>query len=134
MSADTRLQRAVTAELNWDPRLPVGHIGVVADAGIITLTSLVENYADKYAAAAAARRVEAERSIMKEIEVRLGHFGKRTDDDIVAAIVDSLSGDVSVPDGCVKPTVSAGWVTRSGEVDCRFQKDAPNRTCSIWTA
>ena len=58
MSADTRLQRAVTAELNWDPRVPAGYIGVVADAGIITLTDHVENYADKDAAAAAARRVK----------------------------------------------------------------------------
>ena len=124
MSADTRLQRAVTAELNWDPRVPAGHIGVVADAGIITLTGHVENYADKDAAAAAARRVKGVRGVEEDIGVRLGHLGKRTDDEIAAAIVHRLSWDVSVPAGRVTPTVEEGWLSLTGEVDWRFQKEA----------
>ena len=123
MSADTELQKAVLAELNWDPRVPAGHIGVVADGGIVTLTGHAENYADKYAAERAARRVRGVRGVSEEIEVRLNHLGKRTDDEVVAAVLHRLSWDVSVPRG-ITPTVEDGWVTLTGEVGWRFEKDA----------
>ncbi|WP_244624585.1 BON domain-containing protein [Sphingomonas sp. So64.6b] len=112
------------AELNWDPRVPAGHIGVVADSGIITLTGHVENYADKCAAEAAARRVKGVRGVAEEIEVRLNHLGKRTDDEIATAIVNRLSCDVAIPHDRIKPTVERGWVTLTGEVHWRFEKDA----------
>ena len=38
MSHDARLQKAVLAELNWDPSVPAGHIGVTANNGVVTLS------------------------------------------------------------------------------------------------
>ena len=56
MSDDRNLQLAVLAELDWEPSITAAHIGVAANAGVITLTGQVESYLQKYAAEAAARR------------------------------------------------------------------------------
>ena len=38
MSQDTHLQLSVLAELEWEPSVVAAHIGVAANAGVITLT------------------------------------------------------------------------------------------------
>jgi osmotically-inducible protein OsmY len=40
MSSDDNLQESVLAELRWDPRVHAARIGVVARAGVVTLTGL----------------------------------------------------------------------------------------------
>ena len=36
MIDDAQLQQAVLAELNWDPSVPAGRIGVTASGGVVT--------------------------------------------------------------------------------------------------
>lgn len=124
MSHDSQLQNAVLAELNWDPRVPAGHIGVSANAGIVTLSGHTETYAEKHAAETAASRVKGVKGVSEKIEVRLLHGAKRGDDEIAAAIVNRFSWDVSVPADSIVPTVEKGWVTLTGEVTWHFEKDA----------
>lgn len=124
MSPDSKLQRDVLAELNWDPRVPAGHIGVTANGGLVTLTGHTENYADKHAAEVATRRVRGVRGVTEQIEVHLNPLGARTDEDITAAIVSRLSWDPSIPKDAVVPTVENGWVTLTGEVRWHFEKKA----------
>ena len=50
MTKDTLLQQAVLAELNWEPSIAAGHIGVTAENGVVTLTGHVETFAEKRAA------------------------------------------------------------------------------------
>ncbi len=57
MSHDNDLQKAVLAELSWEPSVIAAHIGVTANEGVVTLTGHVESYAEKHAAETAARRV-----------------------------------------------------------------------------
>ena len=45
MSQDSQLQQAVLAELQWEPSVAAGHIGVSARAGVVTLTGHVESMA-----------------------------------------------------------------------------------------
>ena len=54
MPLDNQLQETVLAELRWEPSLSAAHIGVAANAGVITLTGQVESYAEKHAAETAA--------------------------------------------------------------------------------
>lgn len=127
MSPDAKLQRDVLAELNWDPRLSAGHIGVTANAGLITLSGHTENYAEKYFAERAARRVKGVRGVTEEIVVQLGHLGGQTDEDITAAVVNRLCWDVSIPTGLITATVEDSWVTLTGEVPWRFEVEAAGK-------
>jgi osmotically-inducible protein OsmY len=124
MSKDTHLQLEVLAELDWEPSLTAGHIGVAASAGVITLTGQVESYAEKHAAEIAARRVKGVIAVAQEIKVQLPFERERGDDQIAEAILDRLAWDVSIPSDSVQVTVEQGWVTLSGNVDWHFQRRA----------
>src|ERR1700677_121506 len=78
MNHDTELQQAVQAELSWEPSVIAAHIGVAANAGVVTLTGHVETYASKFAAETATRRVKGVKAVAEEIEVKLPYDIKRT--------------------------------------------------------
>jgi len=124
MSQDSKLQQAVLAELEWEPSVNPAHIGVTANAGVVTLTGHVEDYMQKHAAEAAAGRVKGVKAVAEELEVKLPFDVRRDDEAIAAAAVDRLGWDVSVPRDAVKVRVEHGWVTLSGEVDWWFQGQA----------
>ena len=124
MMNDSDLKNAVLAELNWAPKVTAAHIGVEANAGIVTLTGHVDNYSAKYAAEEAAGRVKGVRAIIEELEVKLpGHINKG-DEAIAAAAVDRFSWSNTVPHEALTVKVEKGWVTLSGEVNWHFEKDA----------
>jgi osmotically-inducible protein OsmY len=127
MSYDSQLQESVLAEFVWDPSVTAGHIGVTANAGVVTLSGHVESWAEKHAADTAARRVKGVRAVADEIEVRLPFDNERSDEDIAAAAIDRLYWNVSVPNNSVHVEVEHGWVTLTGEVDWRYQKHAAER-------
>ena len=108
MTHDSELQKAVLAELDWEPSVTAAHIGVTAKAGVVTLTGHVESYVEKYAAETAARRVKGAKAVAEELEVRLPSDIERDDGDIAAAAVDRLAWDVSVPKDSVKIKVEIG--------------------------
>lgn len=124
MSDDRHLQEAVLAELNWEPSVNAAHIGVTANAGVVTLTGHVESFAEKHAVEEATRRVKGVKAVAEELEVRLPVETKRSDDEIAAAAIDRLGWDVSVPRDAVKINVEQGWVTLTGEVTWHYQKAA----------
>ncbi len=117
MSHDTQLQQAVLAELSWEPSVTAAHIGVAANAGVVTLTGHVGSLAEKHAAEAAARRVKGVKAVAEEIEVRLPFETKRTDEDIALAAIERLAWDVSVPRDAVSVKVENGRINLSGQVD-----------------
>lgn len=122
MSDDHHLQQAVLAELNWEPSVNAAHIGVAANAGVVTLTGHVESYAEKHNVEMAVLRVKGVKAVAMEIDVKLPMDVKRGDDEIAAAAIDRLGWDVSVPRDAVKVNVEQGWVTLTGEVDWHYQK------------
>lgn len=122
MSDDHHLQKAVLDELNWEPSVNAAHIGVTANAGVVTLTGHVESYAEKHAVEMAVLRVKGVKAVAMELDVKLPMDVKRSDDDIAAAALDRLGWDVSVPRDTVKINVEQGWLTLTGEVDWHFQK------------
>jgi len=127
MYNDSELQKAVQAELSWEPSVIAAHIGVAAKAGVVTLTGHVENYANKAAAEAAVRRVKGVKAVAEEIEVRLPFETKRDDGDIAAAAINRLMWDVSIPTDAIKVKVEKGWVTLTGHVDWHYQHDAAHQ-------
>jgi len=124
MSHDSDLQQAVLAELKWEPSVTAAHIGVTANAGIVTLTGHVENFSEKHLAEIAVRRVKGVKAVAEELEVRLPFDRKRSDDDIAAAALERLAWDASVPQDRFTVLVENGWVTLSGKADWNYQKIA----------
>jgi osmotically-inducible protein OsmY len=124
MSEDSQLQSTVLAELNWEPSLVAGRIGVTVNEGVVTLSGHVESYVHKHAAEEAARRVKGVLAVADEIVVDLPAGTMRSDADIAAAVVERLAWDSSIVEESVKATVVDGWVTLTGRVDRHYQSEA----------
>jgi osmotically-inducible protein OsmY len=124
ISHDSELQNAVLAELNWEPSVIAGHIGVIAKDGIVTLTGHVESYAQKHAAELSATRVRGVLAAANEIGVELPVNTSRSDEEIAVAVVERLDWDSAIPTGSIKAAVAEGWITLSGQVDRRYQSEA----------
>ncbi len=124
MPFDKQLQQAVLAELDWEPSVLAGHIGVTANDGVVTLSGHVESFAEKHAAETAAGRVRGVKAVAEEINVELPFERIRGDDDIAAAAIERLSWDTSVPRDAITVKVEQGWVTLTGQVSWYYQKAA----------
>lgn len=122
MINDHRLRQDVLDELDFEPSVNAAHIGVGANAGVITLTGFVSSYGEKLAAERAARRVRGVKAIAEEIEIRLPSDKKSSDDEIARRAVDILKWRVGLPANRLGVKVEKGIVTLTGEVDWRFQK------------
>lgn len=124
MKSDTQLRTDVLAELDWDPAIKAGTIGVTAKEGVVTLTGHLGSHAEKLAAERAAQRVRGVKALAVEITVKLPAGDERTDADIARAVEHALEWNVLVPNGKIKPMVEAGWVTLNGEVEWEYQSGA----------
>ena len=102
-------------------------IGVAVKDGIVTLTGMVSNLAQKYAASRAVIRMTGVRAVANDIEVALLPSDIRTDEDIGCSAVNALAWNTSIPDDGIKVQVSDGWVTLEGTVEWYYQK--PERGC-----
>jgi osmotically-inducible protein OsmY len=133
MSDDKQLKLAVLDELKWEPSVNAGHIGVTAEAGIVTLMGHVESYSEKFAADKATRRVKGVKAVAEELEVRLPFSVKHGDEEIAAAGVDRMKWDSAVPSDAVKVKVEKGWITLTGAVDWHYQLEAAaNDVRGLW--
>jgi osmotically-inducible protein OsmY len=112
------------AELGWEPSIDAAHIGVAANAGVVTLTGHVQSFPQKVAAERAAARVKGVKAVAEEIVVKLRDDVRRGDESIAGAAIERLAWDASVPSDALEISVEKGWVTLSGEVDWQFQKEA----------
>jgi osmotically-inducible protein OsmY len=124
IKTDSEIQRDVLAELRWDPRVDVTHIGVSVNDGIVTLSGHVSSYAEKLAGEEAAKRVSGVRAVVNKLDIALENDTRITDEQIAEAALKALKWNLLVPSSKIKISVSDGWVTLEGEVKWQFQKDA----------
>lgn len=127
MKTDAQLQKDILAELAWDPAINATDVGVIVKDGVVTLTGHLTNFAEKYAAERAVRRVSGVKALAVEIEVRLSPSYRRSDSDIAAAVQRAIDWNVVVPDNCIQPKVENGWITLNGEVEWNYQRKAAER-------
>jgi osmotically-inducible protein OsmY len=122
---DTDIRSNVETELKWEPSVTnATAIGVAVDNGVATLSGHVASYVEKWAAERAAERVSGVTAIVNKLDVHIPSSYLRTDEEIAAAAANALRWNLSVPDGRVKVSVEAGWVTLDGDVDWQYQRDA----------
>jgi osmotically-inducible protein OsmY len=118
-TGDMQVRDAVLRQLEWDPEVDAGAVGVAAKAGTVTLTGYVDTYAAKLAAERAAKRVRGVRAVANDIVVRLKL--SRTDTDVAADAAHALRLRSNVP-ASVQAVVHNGAITLTGRVDWLFQK------------
>jgi osmotically-inducible protein OsmY len=121
---DNQLQEDVLFELDYEPSVDASRIGVTVKDGIVSLSGTVTNYAEKYAAVQAARRVAGVRAVTDEMKVQLPSLHVRNDADIAKAALSALEWNVWVPRHSIELRVDDGWITLEGEVKFYHQKNA----------
>lgn len=124
MKTDRQLQQDVSAELEWEPSVHAAHIGVAVNDGVVTLAGEVDSYAEKWSAERVAQRVSGVKAMATELTVQLTSLSKRTDADIAASVENVLEWSATLPAGIIKVMVEGGWVTLSGTVDWKYQKQS----------
>jgi osmotically-inducible protein OsmY len=124
-TVDRRVKNAVCRELEWDPAVDAGAIGVAAEGGSVTLTGYIDTYAGKLAAERSAKSVRGVRAVANDLEVRLKI--ERTDADIAADAARALAVRSTIP-GSVQAVVHQAHVTLTGRVDWLLQKQEAEDT------
>jgi osmotically-inducible protein OsmY len=127
MKADLYLKRDVEAELAWEPALCARQIEVTVQNGRVSLSGCVSSYAQKLAAERAVMRVGGGHPDTDLLVVRLAAVHSRADDELADYIATSLSWNVALPATKITVRVCGGWVTLSGEVEWRHQREAAQR-------
>jgi osmotically-inducible protein OsmY len=97
---------------------------VEVQAGIATLTGLVNSYAQKCSAQTAAWRVSGVEGVIADLEVELPSNDWRSDRDIAKAAHNVLAWNTSIPPRRVKVAVKHGWLVLSGNVEWEYQSRA----------
>lgn len=124
MTLNRDLQERVLKALEFEPSVDAAHIGVTAHDGVVTLQGSVGTYMEKWAAERAASRVYGVRGLANDIVVVLTGASQPSDTAIAEAAVHTLFWDSAVPVNAVQVTVDQGWVSLTGVVEWRFQRDA----------
>jgi osmotically-inducible protein OsmY len=119
---DAEIERDVSRELEWDPRVDSSEIIVKVKHGVVTLLGAVDSHAKRLAACHAAHSVMGVNDVADELQVKPA-IRSRTDVEVAKAVRHALEWDVYVPDSQIQSTVSDGWVTLEGEVDHGYQRE-----------
>lgn len=127
MKTDSQLYKDVVEELGWDPRVKGLDLAVRVEDGVVTLVGTVPTLSQKFAAETAVTRIDGVRAVVADIAVKPPVAYERPDSELAHAVVETLRWDVDVPDDHIKAKVAEGWVTLTGEVEWRYQKDAAAR-------
>ena len=128
MTIDRELQERVLSALEFEPGVDAAKVGVTAHNGVVTLTGIVSTSFEKSTAERAASHVFGVRALANDIEVLPTHITRRSDTAIAEAAANALSWDAAVPPESVKVTIRDGYVTLSGNVIWRYQRDAAEYT------
>jgi len=121
MSND-ELERCVSDELSWDPKVDSAAIAVVADRGRVTLRGTVGSFRERREAAHAARRVRSVTSVENELKVRPLTEHGREEADLRGAVLRALELDSLVPK-TIEPRLDDGWVTLFGTAAWQYQRE-----------
>jgi osmotically-inducible protein OsmY len=126
LHSDSQIQKAVLEELSWDPIVDAPEVGVEVDVGVVTLTGRVETYGKKFAAEAAALRVDGVRAVANDIELKV-LYGMPTDTEIATSIANAFESNSFLRDLKFDISVKGGYVTLAGEAEWEYQRSTAAR-------
>ena len=120
---DSQLEEEILQEFIADTRVQSAEIRVTATLGTIGLSGVVDSWARRGAADAAARRVSGVRWVANDLQVRLPPGGGATDSEVAEAVRHALHWDARVRPGSIEITVVAGHVLLRGQVSCFSERE-----------
>jgi osmotically-inducible protein OsmY len=118
----------VLRALEFEPGIDAAQIGVTAHDGVVTLRGSVTTFYQKSTAERVVGHVYGVRAMADDLEVLPTHDMRRSDTSIAEAATTALSWDTTVPARAVQVTVREGWVTLTGNVEWRYQREAAEDT------
>ena len=121
---DRDIHMDVMETLAFDPQIGEQNIAVSVKDGIVTLSGEVENHAQKVLAEQVVKRVMGVRGFAEELEVNPPMHHRRTDTELVEAVLNTLKWSVLVPADRIQVKVEHGWVTLLGEVNWNFERES----------
>jgi osmotically-inducible protein OsmY len=116
------LERRVTDELLWEPRIDNAAIAVSVDDGVVTLRGTVGSFRQKRDAKEAAQRVHGVKNVRNDLEVRILNDDRRADADLRGDVLQALVLDSRVP-STIDARVDDGSVTLTGTANWKYQRD-----------
>jgi osmotically-inducible protein OsmY len=90
--------------------------------GVVTLAGFVKNYAAKYDAESAAKRVAGVLGVANDIEVRIPSVDERPDPEVARDAVAAIKSQLPISSENIKVIVKDGWVTLEGIVEWQYQR------------
>jgi len=123
MKSDEEIKRDVEAELRWNPQIDDTDIAVKVNGGEVTLSGFTRTYYEKYQAEQVGRRVKGVAALANDIRVKIAAGGP-SDPEIARAALTALRFALPYSAEQIKPTVTDGRVSLSGEVEWQFQREA----------
>lgn len=126
VDTDYDVQTAVQDELDWTPDVDAAGIGVAVEAGTVSLSGEVDNYAELLAAKRAALRVRGVNAVVDNLTVHPNSSWPVTETDIAKEVSRALKWSSNVPD-TVKAEIDQSAVTLTGAVDWEYQRQAARR-------
>ncbi|TYB79498.1 BON domain-containing protein [Bizionia myxarmorum] len=126
MKTDLEIKQDVLEELEWQPILRDAQIGIEVKFGIVRLSGIVRNLAEKLVAENTAKKIIGVKAVADDIEVKIqGNF---TDTDLTTKINFDLEWNTSVPEENIDVKVEDGHVFLSGNVKWGFQKSEAEKS------
>lgn len=124
MKTDSMLQKDVYEELQWEASVCANEIGVSVRNKVVTLSGFVSSLAEKGAAENAAKRVSEVAAVIDNMTVRVPAGLAPSDQDLAEAAAHVLRWHVWIPHEHIHVTVKDGWITLTGYVEWKYQKEA----------
>jgi osmotically-inducible protein OsmY len=121
--SDADLERDVSDELLWDPRVDPAAVAASAKDGAIILRGTVGSFREKRDAKRAAKRVYGVKSVNDQLEVRILMGDRRDDAELRGLVLQMLMLDSLVPQ-TIDAQVDEGVVTLTGTAEWQYQRDA----------
>jgi osmotically-inducible protein OsmY len=119
--SNNEVERHVSVELHWDPKIDDSAIAVAADDGVVTLRGTVGSFRQKRDAKKDAQSVYGVKSVKNELEVGILNKDRRADADLRGDVLQALMLDGMVP-STIDAKVDDGKVTLTGTAPWRFQR------------
>jgi osmotically-inducible protein OsmY len=116
------LQRWVTEELFWDPKVDNTAIAVSANDGEITLRGTVGSFREKREAQNAAERVYGVKKVQNDVKVNILNGLARDDAELRGQVLQAMTLDSLIP-STIDARVDDGWVTLTGSAEWQYQRD-----------
>jgi len=120
--SNEKLERYVTDELYWDPKVDNKAIAVSADDGVVTLRGTVGSFREKRDAKQDAERVYGVKDVKNELEVRILNDDRRGDAELRGDVLQALMLNSVVP-STIDAKVDDGNVKLTGTANWQFQRD-----------